>query len=131
MFASAGATLAAKFAFVAGPSVNIFGFILVSNLTGLILSAGQSIATQEPIYVTARDCIWGVLLGGLNFCGLAAFLAAIQGGELSMVACIGALSLLVPILLSSIIQKERLNLRQQTALWLSFLSVLVLATASR
>jgi drug/metabolite transporter (DMT)-like permease len=131
MLASAGATLAAKFALVSGPHLNVFGFILVSNFTGVALSAVQARYAGDAGRLTMQDWLQGAILGVLNFGGLALFLEAMRWGELSMVASIGALSTLVPILLAAVIQRERLMLRQQATLWLSFVALLILAKAKR
>jgi drug/metabolite transporter (DMT)-like permease len=131
MLASAGATLAAKFALVAGPHLNIFGFILISNTTGVTLSALHAWLERDAGRFASKDWMQGLVLGVLNFGGLAFFLEAMKWGELSMVASVGALSTLVPILLAAFIQGEHLTLRRQATLWLSLLALLILAKAKQ
>jgi drug/metabolite transporter (DMT)-like permease len=125
--ASAGATLAAKFAFSSTASGTVFSFIVVSNLAGVMVAGLHTFATTDPTGFGRRDWLWGLGIGALNFGGLALFLQAIRYGELSLVASVGALSLVVPIVLGALFDGEHLTLRQEATILLSLFSLLLLA----
>lgn len=125
--ASTGATLAAKFAFSSAFSGTVFSFIAVSNLAGVVVAGLHTFSTMPPARLGTRDWLWGFAIGALNFGGLALFLQALRYGELSLVASVGALSLLVPIVCGAIFDAERLALRQELALLFSLVSLLLLA----
>ena len=130
MGASVGATLAAKFAFVEGTSVSIYGFILISNVINLLLATGRALLLPAPGTERALvrgGIVWGALIGVFNFVGFAAFLLAIQRGPLSLVAAITALSTLIPILLASWLYGEELTLQKHLALFASVIALVLLA----
>jgi drug/metabolite transporter (DMT)-like permease len=125
--ASAGATLAAKFAFSSAFSGTVFSFIVISNLAGVVVAGIHTYSAMPPARFRVRDWLWGAAIGALNFGGLALFLQALRYGELSVVASVGALSLIVPILLGAMFDGEHLRLRQEAAIIFSLLSLLLLA----
>jgi drug/metabolite transporter (DMT)-like permease len=127
--ASAGATLAAKFAFDASASGTVFSFILVSNLAGVVVASVHTFATLPPVVFSAREWLWGTVIGALNFAGLALFLEALKHGDLALVASVSALSFVVPVGLGALFNREHLNLRQEIAILFSLVSLFLLAQA--
>jgi drug/metabolite transporter (DMT)-like permease len=130
MVASAGATLAAKYVFLSNEAVSIFGFILIANTVNLVLaSIRAAIIRPQASQSFTGGLWWGILMGLLNFGGFAAFLEAIKDGDLSLVASIGALSIIVPVILASWFKGERLSVRRQIAVGASILALVLLAVA--
>jgi len=129
MLASTGATLAAKYAFDADAQGSIFVFIVVSNAVGLALGVAHSLVVDGfgSHELRARQWLESTVVGILNFAALAAFLRAIKLGDLVVVASIGSLSAIVPIVLSVAWDGEVLRGRQDAAVALSILALLLLA----
>lgn len=125
--ASAGATVAAKFAFSASFDATIFSFIVVSNLAGIAVASGHTFRSQPVARFDRRDWLWGAAIGALNFGGLALFLQALRYGDLSLVVSVGALSLVVPIVLGVVFDHEHLSARQEAAVLFSLVSLVLLA----
>jgi uncharacterized membrane protein len=131
MVASVGATLAAKFAFTTDAAISLFGFIIISNLANLAVAtvyAGRQ--ADDSAALPSRTLLSAAVMGTLNFVGLFAFLQALQDAELSLVASVNALSLLVPIVLSMALYEEVLTIRKQFAILSSLGALLLLSSAS-
>jgi len=128
MLAGTGATLAAKAAFQEDTGSSVAAFIVISNAVGLAIGLIHTIVTErlQTRLITAAQLRDSIVIGVLNFLALAAFLEAIRTGDLTVVASIGALSAVIPIVLSVIFQKERLRARQQFAVLLSVAALLLL-----
>jgi drug/metabolite transporter (DMT)-like permease len=127
--AGSGATLAAKAAFELDSGASVFMFILISNALGLTLGMVHSLINEGVRLeaVTTGQIAGGVAIGMLNFLGLAAFLQAIKFGNLAIVAAIGALSVIIPIVLSVFIDGEQLQGKRRVAVALSVLALALLA----
>lgn len=132
MFSSAGASISSKYLFsvseLNNAEVNIFGFILFSNIVTLFLSFGNMYASSSKSkrYDFNHGLSWGIIMGVLNFIGFSAFLQAIKYGDLSLVATINALYILIPIVLSAIVYKEKLNVTSKFAVILSILAIILI-----
>ena len=126
-FTSIGATLAPKYVIEFQPEMNIFVFILISNLfTTLLSSIRFNYRTEMPVPEARKaGAISGIWLGITSFAGFAAFLKAIHLGPLSIVAAVSSLYILIPIVLSVILFKEPLRARSQVALFLSLLGIVL------
>ncbi|MCP4042473.1 MAG: EamA family transporter [Gammaproteobacteria bacterium] len=129
MISGGGAALMAKYLFITDVLVSIFAFMLLSNLTTLFLSMLSFIRSEYHPSRQAYDTtiVWGVVMGILSFGGFAAFLQAIKVGDLSAVASVSALAILIPVLLSAWLYRERLTLRKEIAV---FISIIALALIS-
>lgn len=129
MISSAGASIASKYLFSASELdssyVNIFGFMLLSNLVTLLLSTGGMYFNNGNVSSLAfrQGLSWGAVMGLLNFIGFAAFLQAVKYGDLSLVAAINAMYILIPIILSAVIYKEKLRLGKKLAVLLSIVAI--------
>ncbi len=125
MISGGGAALMAKYLFITDAQVSIFAFMLLSNLTTLILSMLSFIRSDHHPNRQAYDAtlVWGVVMGILSFGGFAAFLQAIKIGDLSVVASINALAILLPVLLSAWLYRERLTLRKEIAVFVSIVAL--------
>ncbi len=128
MIASAGAALAAKFVFISEGEISIFGFMIISNLTNLILATLRSAFIKEKVSLSSINISlgWGVVIGLLNFFGFTAFLLAIKYGDLSLVASINNLYILIPVLLSAWFYGEQLTLRKQFAVVVSIIALILI-----
>jgi drug/metabolite transporter (DMT)-like permease len=130
MVASAGATLAAKYTFIRDEAVSIFGFILIANAVNLVLASIRAAMVppsgDRPFTLGVTS---GVVMGLLNFAGFASFLEAIKDGDLSLVASIGALSIIVPVILASWLYGERLGSRRRIAVLACIVALVLLAIA--
>ncbi len=126
MLSSAGASLAAKLAFVTEGQVNIIGFMLFSNLASMVLAAGRAGGHKATAFAFRRGLSWGAIIGVINFLGFAAYLLAIKDGELSLVASINSLYILIPMILSALIYHEHLGPRRLTAVLLSLLAIVLI-----
>lgn len=128
MLASGGAALLAKYTFVAIGEVSIFAFILISNATNLLLAGLMSRRSASPVsrQSYAIGVRSGVMMGLAGFGGLAAFLQAIQYGNLSVVASINALTILIPVLLSAWLYSERLTARKLVAVLFSIIALVLM-----
>ncbi|MBG7602351.1 MAG: DMT family transporter [Gammaproteobacteria bacterium] len=126
-FTSIGATLAPKYVIEFQQEMNIFVFILISNLfTTLLSSIRFSYRREAPMPdAKKRGAITGIWLGITSFAGFAAFLKAIHLGPLSIVAAVSSLYILIPIVLSVILHKESWRARSQVALFLSLLGIVL------
>jgi len=126
-FTSIGATLAPKYVIEFQQEMNIFVFILISNLfTTLLSSIRFSYRREAPMPdAKKRGAITGIWLGITSFAGFAAFLKAIHLGPLSIVAAVSSLYILIPIVLSVILHKEPWRARSQVALFLSLLGIVL------
>ena len=127
MLSSAGATIAAKSA-LDFYMVNIFVFILLSNVVTLVLATAtvlikNTTLTQQKF---SNGIKWGVMMGLFNFAGFASFLQAVKLGNLSVVASVNALYILIPIVLSAIIYKESMSLMKWLAVAISIAAVILM-----
>ena len=128
MVASAGATLAAKYTFLINEAVSVFGFILIANTVNLVLASIRAAMGAPSGGQSLKGGVAsGIAMGLLNFGGLVAFLQAIKEGELSVVASIGALSIVVPVIMASVLSRERLGRRRQLAIVASIVALVLLA----
>lgn len=125
MLAGGGASLMAKYLFVSDAEVSIFLFMLLSNLTTLVLAIGVALSAKGTDSRSSYDLSigWGIAMGLLSFGGFASFLQAIRLGDLSAVASINAMAIIIPVLLSSYLYRERLTLRKEVAVFLSIIAL--------
>lgn len=132
MLSSAGASITSKYLFsisdLESSYVNILGFMLLSNFVTLILASGSMLLNKTPAnaFSFTHGMKWGGIMGILNFIGFVSFLQAVKIGDLSLVASINALYILIPIILSSIIYKEKLNIMSQAAVVLSIVAIILI-----
>lgn len=126
-FTSIGATLAPKYVIEFQQEMNILVFILIANLFTTLLSFFRFVRQPQLPTRGARQAgaITGFWLGITSFAGFASFLKAIHLGPLSIVAAVGSLYILIPIMLSVVFYKEPLRARGQVALFLSLLGIVL------
>jgi len=130
MLFGAGAILASRYVYV--NEVDIFAFMLVSNVTQVLLAVGFMIVSGKRADVASfRSGLHsGFILGLLSFAGFASFLHAIQDGDLARVAAINTLYVLIPIVMATILyretEREGFTFRKQVAVVLSLIGVILL-----
>ena len=128
MISGGGASLMAKYLFLSESEVSIFVFMLISNLTAFVLAITAASRPRIPMARESydRSVLWGAAMGVLGFAGFAAFLQAIKVGDLSIVASVNALAILLPVLLSAIFYRETLTFRKEVAVFLSLVALVLL-----
>jgi uncharacterized membrane protein len=128
--ASAGASLMAKAAHLAVDNLNVFVFILISNTFSLLISIIKMIHGKQ---VVSRKCyhdglFGGFLIGLLSFSGITCFMLALKGGELSAVAAINSVYILIPIILAALLYGEKMTVKTGVAVFLTILAVALLSS---
>ena len=128
MVASVGASFAAKYPFEGGGDVSIFGFMVVSNATNVLLATVMFARGPVPVSLPTfrRGVGWGALIGVLSFAGFGAFLQAVKEGDLALVASINSLYILIPIVLSAWWYREHMSPQRQIAVAISVFAVVLL-----
>ena len=69
---------------------------------------------------------FGVMIGILNFVGYLALLTSYRTGEVSVIQPIFSTSIVIPIVLSAVVFKERMTTRQILAVFLTIISIVLL-----
>lgn len=128
ILSSAGASLATKYVFVATVDINIFSFILISNLAALVMASLWSSLQPKPKSLSAVKISvrYGLVMGLLSFVGFTAFLKAISLGHLSFVVAVSTLYIFIPILLSAWLYREHINSVTRISICLSVIAVALL-----
>ena len=130
MLFSAGAILASRYVY--SEAVDIFAFMLLSNVVQVLLATAYLAATGRKVDEESfRNGIKsGLVLGLLSFGGFASFLLAIRYGDLSRVAAINTLYVLIPIIFATTVRgaitTDRFSFRKQLAVVLSLVGALLL-----
>lgn len=129
ILASAGASLMAKGAFIAAPDMNLFAFIVVSNLITTTFGALRYLGVpRRPAWDAYRRGLEGGLLIGLfNFLGLVAFMSALKEGDLAIVASINSLYVIIPTLIGWGVFYERLSVTKHFAIALTVLAMVFMS----
>jgi len=129
MISGGGASLMAKYLFVADQKVSIFHFMLISNLVTMLLALLNFWRSEHTRSRQVYDysLFWGMLMGVLSFGGFAAFLQAIKVGDLSVVASINAMSIIIPVLLAAWLYGEHLSVRKEIAVLLSVVALVLIS----
>jgi len=127
--ASAGASLMAKGAYIVFDEVNVFAFILSANAVALLVAVGRVAQGKDPLTQVQyqRGVILGFSIGAVNLTGVWSFMMALQTGTLSTVASINALYVMVPIVLASIVYRERLSMMRHVAIAMTLVAIALLA----
>lgn len=104
------------------------GFMTLSYFFGVFFSLGinKKWGTKTSESLSKDAIILGLSLGILNFCGFYAFLMALSSGPLSAIVLITGMHFVIAILLSVLIYREHLSLRQFLGICLTLLSVYLL-----
>ncbi len=121
----AASTVSSKFAAL---QVDSFGFMAVSYSmsTLLVLGVKSRMFPRQAGQRTRPALLIGLVMGVTNFFGYYAFLRALAGGPLAIIAPLVGMYFIMAVLLSFLVYRERITRQQLLAILLTLLSILLM-----
>lgn len=103
-------------------------FIVVTYMFSVLISfTSHSIAKEKTKkYDVKKSILFGILIGIFNFSGFFSVLTAMKTGPLSVVAPVITTNAIITIILSKIVHKEELTLKQFGFVMLSIVGIILL-----
>jgi uncharacterized membrane protein len=106
-----------------------FLMALVSGSTIIVSLIPVAFDTNESlpdISISRKGWLYGAIMGGMTFVAFLSFMSALKEGNLSQVAAINSLGVLVPIILASLFWGEKLTQRAEISMFLAVISLILI-----
>lgn len=123
---AAASTIVVKFA---ATRIETFSFIAISYFYNVIfsLSIVKKMQTERENDNHRNAIIIGALIGATNFIGFYLFMKALASGPLSVVSIINSLSVLIAIVLSAIVYKEKITWKKSLEIIFAFVAIYLMS----
>lgn len=109
--------------YVASTGLSIFYYLTITYFIGGILGILQYKKTKHSTHNNEGAIKWGIISGTLMFLAFVCYLNAFKTGNLAVVYSINSLSILIPLILSILIYKEKLTKKRILAIIFTILSL--------
>lgn len=124
--ASASAVSSSASKYFVSNNLNIYYYLAISYLMGFVFSKIQYSKTNHKIHNHEGAIKWGIISGTLMFLTFICFLKGLSEGIFVIVYSINAFSIMVPIILSVVIYKEKITIKKSIAILITIISLILL-----